>query len=144
MSEKELLDDKFLKALIKSDGIKSPSMGFTAAIMSKIPKREVVTRESSRILGKNLTLLIFIIIAFLNIVIFYFIWPYLSVWIPENSPVFFIIDNLTVVVKSHLMTIIQRSTTISLLIVIALGSITIIGKEEIVELFQRASRKTAS
>jgi len=144
MSEKELLDDKFLKALIKSDGIKSPSMDFTAAIMSKIPKRETIATESSRLMGKNLTLSIFIIIAFLNLVVFYFVWPYLSVWIPENSPIYFIIDNLKLIVKSHLLTIIQRSTTISLLIVIALGSITIIGKEEIIDLFQKGSRKTAS
>ena len=144
MSEKEILDDKFLKALIKSDGIKSPSRDFTKNIMARIPKREVITKESSRIIGKNLTLFIFILIGLLNSIILYFIWPYLSVWIPENSFYLFVFENVKVLIKSHLMTIIHRSTTISLLLIITLGSITIIGKEEIVELFHKTKRKMAS
>jgi len=144
MSEKEILDDRFLKALIKSDGIKSPSRDFTKNIMARIPKREVIAKESTRIVGKNLTLSIFILIGLLNIIILYFVWPYLSVWIPENSFFLFVLDNLKILVKSHMMTIIHRSTTISLLLTITLGSITIIGKEEIIEMFQKTNRKAAS
>ncbi len=144
MSEKEILDDRFLKALIKSDGIKSPSRDFTKNIMARIPKREVIAKESTRIVGKNLTLSIFILIGLLNIIILYFVWPYLSVWIPENSFFLFVLDNLKILIKSHMMTIIHRSTTISLLLTITLGSITIIGKEEIIEMFQKTNRKAAS
>lgn len=144
MSEKEILDDKFLKALIISDGIKSPSLDFTANIMARLPKREAIAIESSRIIGKNLTLSIFIIVGLLNSMILYFLWPYLSIWIPENSFILFILENLKILVKSHMMTIIHRSTTISLLLIITLGSITIIGKDEIIDLFHRTNKKAAS
>jgi hypothetical protein len=144
MSEKEILDDRFLKALIKSDGIKSPSRDFTKNIMARIPKREVIAKESSRIIGKNLTLSIFMLIGLLNAIILYFVWPYLSVWIPENSFFLFVLDNIKILIKSHMMTVIHRSTTISLLLIITLGSITIIGKDEIIDLFQKTNRKAAS
>jgi len=144
MSKQDKMDDLFLEALIKSDGIKSPSFNFTAKIMAKIPSREIVVEESSRIIGKNITLLIFIIIGIANMALIYFIWPYLSVWIPENSFLMFIINNIEVFIRSYVMTIIQRSATISLLLVIGLGSITIIGKEEIVETYHRYTGRAAS
>ncbi len=144
MNEKEKIDDQFLKALIKSDGIKSPSFNFTANIMAKIPGRDVVVKESSRLIGKNLTLLIFLLVGIINIVLIYFIWPYLTVWIPENSFLMFLIDNIQLFVRSYVMTVIQRSATVSLLIVIALGSIIIIGREEILETYHRFTNRTAS
>lgn len=144
MNGQDKIDDLFLKALIKSDGIKSPSFNFTAKIMARIPSREIVVEESSRLIGKNLTLLIFILVGIANMVLLYFVWPYLSILIPENSFLMFIIDSMEAFIRSYVMTIIQRSTTISLLLVIGLGSITIIGKEEILETYHRYTGRAAS
>ncbi len=144
MNQQEKIDDQFLKALIKSDGIKSPSFNFTAKIMAKIPTGEVIVEESSRLIGKNLTLLIFVLVGIANAVLLYFIWPYLSIWIPENGFLMFLIENTQLFVRSYFMTVIQGSATISLLLVIALGSITLIGREEIIETFQRFTKRMAS
>ena len=144
MNEKDKIDDQFLQALIKSDGIQSPSFNFTAKIMAKIPSREVVVEESSRLIGKNLTLLIFILVGIANAALLYFLWPYLSVWIPENSFLMFMVENIQLAVRSHIMTVIQRSATVSLLLVIILGTITIIGREEILETFHRFTKRTTS
>jgi len=144
MTEIEKIDDKFLQALIKTDGIRSPSFNFTNAVMARIPKKEVVVEESTRLIGKNLTLLIFVLIGILNIALIYFLWPYISVWIPENSFVLFIIENIKLFARSYVLTLVQRSATISLLLVITLGSITIIGKEEIQETFSKFTKRTAS
>ena len=144
MSERDKIDDKFLQALIKSDGIKSPSFNFTAKIMAKIPGKEIVVEESSRLIGRNLTLLIFILIGIVNAVLLYFLWPYLSVWIPENGFLMFMLDNIQLAIRSHVLTVIQKSATISLLLVIILGSITIIGREEILESFHRFTKRTVS
>lgn len=144
MNELDIKDDQFLKALIKSDGIKSPSFNFTAKVMAKIPNRDIVIEESSRLLGRNLTLLIFLLVAIINVILIYLIWPYLSVWIPENSFVMFLLENVKLFVESYITTIIHRSATISLLIIIALGSITIIGREEIIETYHRFTKRAAS
>ena len=144
MNEIDKIDDQFLQALIKSDGIKSPSFNFTAKIMEKIPTHEVVVDESSRLIGKNLILLIFILVGIANAVLLYFLWPYFSVWIPENGFILFMLENIQLAVRSHIMTVIQRSATVSLLLVIVLGSITILGREEILETFHRFTKRTVS
>jgi len=141
MNERDKIDDLFLKALIKNDGIRTPSNNFTANIMAKIPAREVVIQESSRLFGKNLTLFIFLLVGIINVIVLYFIWPYLSVWIPENSFAMFIIENITIFLRSYISNLVNLSATLSLLFVIIIGSITIFGKDEIVSNVQRFSKR---
>lgn len=141
MNEKEKnteqLEDLFLQALIRNDGLKVPSRNFTANVMSKLPKKQVVVEESSKFIGRNLTLLIFILVGIINMLILYFVWPYISVWIPENSLVDIIISSLLIFIKEYAGRIFNQSATISLLFIIGFGIFIIVGKDE----FQRGLSK---
>jgi cation transport ATPase len=134
-------DDEFLKSLITSDGLESPSVTFTEKLMAKILQPKTVVQESSRLIGKNFTLIIFLLVGLANILLFYFIWPYLTVWMPENSFFVFAVTNIKIFVQSHLISLMQRSASLSLLIIIGLGTITIFGKDEIFQSFQKITRR---
>jgi len=135
--DKEQLEDLFLQALIKNDGLKVPSRNFTSSVMSKLPKKQVVVEESSKFIGRNLTILIFSLVAIINVVVLYLLWPYLSVWIPENSLVTIILDSVTLFIKDYASRIFNQSATVSLLIIIGFGIFILIGREE----FQKAISK---
>lgn len=137
--EIEQVEDLFLKALIKNDGLKVPSKNFTASIMAKLPSPKVVAEESTRFLGRNLTLIIFGIVAVINIIIIYFLWPYFSVWIPENSVIGMVLDNLSALVSGYATRIFHQSITISLLLIIGLGIFVLIGKDSFQHAFQKLS-----
>lgn len=139
--DKEQLEDLFLQALIKNDGLKVPSKNFTAAVMSKLPNRQVVVEESSRFVGKNLTLLIFVLVAIINAVVVYFLWPYFSVWIPENSFVNIIIDSMSLFIKDYASRIFNQSATVSLLFIIGFGVFVLIGKEEFQKIISKFSKR---
>jgi len=142
MKQQEQLHDTFLKSLIKSDGLMKPSYDFTAKLMAKLPFEHKLAQEPSPFIGRNLTLLIFLLVAFINFIVLYLIWPYLSVWLPENSIVLFILDQAELLIRSHFATIINRSATISMVLVIGLGTTTLIGREEITHLFFKQNNKT--
>lgn len=141
MERQDQIEDLFLKALIKNGGLKTPSKDFTTRIMAKIPSTLTVVQESSRLIGKNLTLLIFVLVGIVNLLIIYFVWPYLSIWLPENSLLLFLIESANSFLRTYFVELVSRSATISLLFVIALGSITILGKDEIMNKFQRFGKK---
>lgn len=139
--DKEQIEDLFLKALIKNDGLKVPSRNFTASVISKLPKKQVVVDESSRFVGKNLTLLIFVLVAIINVLVLYFLWPYFSVWIPENSFVNIILDSIGLFVKDYASRIFNQSATLSLLFIIGFGIFVLIGKEEFYKILNKFSKR---
>lgn len=141
MEQQDHIEDLFLKALIKNGGLKTPSKDFTARIMAKIPNTKIVAQESSRLIGKNLTLFIFALVGIINLLIIYFVWPYLSIWLPENSLLLFLLENANTFLRTYFLELVSRSATVSLLIVIGLGSITILGRDEILNRIQSFKKK---
>lgn len=139
--EKEQLEDLFLQALIKNDGLKVPSRNFTASVMSKLPKKQIVVEESSKFIGRNLTILIFSLVAIINIVVVYFLWPYFSVWIPENSIVTLVLDSVKLFILDYAGRIFNQSATLSLLLIIGFGVFFLIGKDEFQKVFNKFSKK---
>jgi len=141
MNDLNNIDDKFLKSLIASDGLESPSATFTENIMARIPEPKAVVQESSRLIGKNFTLIIFFLVGLANILLFYFIWPYLTVWMPENSFFVFAVTNIKIFIQSHMISVMQRSASLTLLIIISLGTITIFGKDELFQSLQKITKR---
>jgi len=138
---KEELEDLFLQALIRNDGLKVPSKNFTATVMSKLPKKQVVVEESSKFIGKNLTLIIFGLVAVINIAILYFVWPYLSVWIPENSFVNIILDSVSIFIREYASRLFNQSATVSLLFIIGFGIFVLIGKDEFQKIYNKFTKR---
>jgi hypothetical protein len=139
--EQQELEDLFLQALIRNDGLKVPSRNFTASVMAKLPKKQLVIEESSKFIGKNLTILIFVMVAIINIVVLYFLWPYFSLLIPENSFVNIIIDSASVFVGEYANKIFNQSATVSLLVIIGFGIFVLLGREESQKLIGKFSKK---
>ncbi len=135
------VEDLFLKALIKNDGLKTPSKDFTALVMSKLPVAEKIVVESSKVIGKNITWLIFGLIALINLLILYFLWPYLSVWIPENSLIAIVLDRANGFVAHYLTSFISRSATLSLLIIIGIGGYFLLENSAIKLGFQKITKR---
>jgi len=138
---KNELEDLFLQALIRNDGLKVPSRNFTANVMSKLPKKQVVVEESSKFIGKNLTIIIFGLVAIINIIVLYFLWPYLTVWIPENSFVNVILDSIMFFIQEYAIRIFNHSATISLILVIGFGLFVLIGKEEFQKIYHKFMKR---
>jgi len=141
MKEQENIEDLFLQALIKNDGLKTPSRDFTSRVMANIPSGKVVVKESSRFIGRNLTLLIFLLIGIINLIVIYFLWPYLSVWIPENSLLTMIIDNASAILGYYAHRIFNQSVTISLLIIIGIGIFVLVGRDEMMDSWNKISKR---
>lgn len=139
--DKEQLEDLFLQALIRNDGLKVPSRNFTAAVMSKLPKKQAVVEESSKFIGRNLTLLIFVLVAILNMVIVYLLWPYFSIWIPENSLVNVILDGISIFIVEYANKLFNQSATVSLLFVIGFGIFFLVGRDEFQKIFNKFSKR---
>lgn len=129
-NEKDHIEDLFLKALIKNDGLKVPSRDFTSKVMAKIPSGKVVIEESSRFMGRNLTLLIFFLVGIINLVVLYFLWPYITVWVPENSMLTLIFDSIILFAKDYASRIFDQSATIALLFIIGFGVFVIVGSRD--------------
>ena len=141
MKEQENISDLFLQALIKNDGLKTPSRDFTSRVMANIPSGKVVVKESSRFIGRNLTLLIFLLIGIINLIVIYFLWPYLSVWIPENSLLTMIIENASTILGYYANRIFNQSVTISLLIIIGIGIFVLVGRDEMMDSWNKISKR---
>ena len=141
MNKDPHIEDLFLKALIKNDGLNTPSRDFTKNIMAKIPTGKVVVEESSRFIGRNLTMFIFFLVGMINLVILYFIWPYLSVWLPENSILAFMLENANNFLSQHISQLFERSATISLLLIIGLGLFIILGRDETMDGLHKLYKK---
>jgi hypothetical protein len=109
--------------------------------MSKLPKKQVVVEESSKFIGRNLTLLIFILVGIINMLILYFVWPYISVWIPENSLVDIIISSLLIFIQDYAGRLFNQSATISLLFIIGFGIFIIVGKDEFQRFLSKFSKR---
>lgn len=141
MNQDPHIEDLFLKALIKNDGLKTPSRDFTKHIMAKIPTGKVVVEESSRFVGRNLTMFIFFLVGVINLVILYFIWPYLSVWLPENSILAFMLENANNFLSQHLSQLFERSATISLLLIIGFGLFILLARDETMDGLHKLYKK---
>lgn len=141
MKENEAIEDLFLQALIRNDGLKTPSRDFTSRVMANIPSGKVVVKESSRFIGKNLTLLIFFLVAIINLIIIYFVWPYLSVWIPENSLLTVVIENTNTFLRHYASQFFNRSATVSLLIIIAFGVFILFGRDEMMNGWNKITKR---
>jgi hypothetical protein len=129
--EKENMDDLFLQALIKNDGLKVPSKSFTKIIMDRLPNKQIVIEESSHFIARNLTLLIFLLIAIINVVIVYFLWPYISIWLPENNFINIILDSISFFARDYISRIIEQSATVSLLFIIGIGGFVLLGGDAV-------------
>lgn len=141
MNQDPHIEDLFLKALIKNDGLKTPSRDFTKNIMAKIPTGKVVVEESSRFVGRNLTMFIFFLVGVINLVILYFIWPYLSVWLPENSILAFMLENANNFLSQHISQLFERSATISLLLIIGFGLFILLARDETMDGLHKLYKK---
>lgn len=141
MKKQNNIEDSFLQSLIKSDGLSKPSWDFTNKLMARLPIKNVEIEESSSLIGRNITLFIFILIGFINLLTIYLLWPYLSVWLPENSILLFIIDQANTLLHTYVTALFNRSATISLLLVIILGVTTIVGKDVINSWFYHSKHK---
>lgn len=141
MKENDHIEDLFLQALIRNDGLKTPSRDFTSKVMAKLPSGKVVVKESSRFIGKNLTLLIFLLIAVINLVIIYLIWPYLSVWLPENSLFALVLANANDFIQLYFDKFIDRSATLSLLIIIGFGVFILFGRDEMMSGWNKITKR---
>jgi hypothetical protein len=135
------VEDLFLKALIKNDGLKTPSKDFTAMVMSRLPKAEKLVVESTKMVGKNITFLIFGLVAIINLIVLFFLWPYLSVWIPDNSLISIILDNANSLITQYALTFFSRSATLGLLIIIATGGYFLLENSVIKPGLQKISRR---
>lgn len=141
MNKRNNIEDAFFQSLIKSDGLLKPSLDFTNKLMARLPIKNIEIQQSSSLIGRNITLFIFVLIGFINLLTIYLLWPYISVWLPENSIFLFIIDQANTLLHSYVTALFNRSATLSLLLVIILGVITIIGKDVINNWFYHSNHK---
>ncbi len=129
--DQSILNDPFLKTLFKEEQLTQPSEKFTANIMAKLKqKQQIVIDSSLNTVGKKVTYLIFGLIALLNLSLIYFIWPYLSVWLPEEGILSYLLDNLNVVFINYAQHIFSRTFSLSLLFIIVLSSISLFGMDD--------------
>jgi hypothetical protein len=120
--------DLFLKSLFSENHLMSPSLGFTAGILAKIHQKASIPSESVvSTAGKNITFLIFILIALINLILVNVVWPYVSVWLPEEGILRYLLENLNTLVLDYALGFISSTFTFSLLFIIALASFSLFG-----------------
>jgi hypothetical protein len=130
-TDQSVLNDPFLKTLFKEEQLAQPSENFTANIMAKLKqKQQIVIDGSLNAVGKKITYLIFGLIALLNVSLLYLIWPYLSVWLPEEGILSYLLDNLNNVLINYAQHIFSRTFSLSLLFIIVLSSISLFGMDD--------------
>jgi len=124
----EVEQDNFLKSLFNEDCIMSPSLNFTANIMVKIQAKEsAIITPAINTVGKKVTFLIFGLIALINLTIVFILWPYVSVWLPEEGLFRYLLENLNSVVSDYILRIFMRTVSFSLIFIIILGSFSLLG-----------------
>lgn len=135
--------DTFLKSLFNEDYLLSPSLNFTANIMANIQEKEsLAVNPSVSTVGKKVTFLIFGLIALINLAVVFFVWPYVSVWLPEEGIIRYLLDNMNTVFLDYLIRIFSRTFSLSLIFIIALASFSLFGIDDILRKRFRAFQNT--
>ena len=100
-----------------------------------------MVQESSRFIWKNLTIFIFFLIAIINLIIVYLLWPYLSVWLPENSLFAVVVDNANTFIRHYVSQFMDRSATIFLLVIIAISLFVLLGRDEMLNGWNKITKR---
>ena len=123
--------DTFLKSLFNEDYLLSPSLNFTANIMASVQQKEsLVIDPSVSAVGKKVTFLIFGLIALINLTLIFIIWPYISVWLPEEGIVRYLLENMNTVFLDYVIRIFTRTFSFSLIFIIALAAFSLFGVDD--------------
>ena len=123
--------DTFLKSLFNEDYLMSPSLNFTANIMAVVQQKESLALDPSvSAVGKKVTFLIFGLIALINITLVFIIWPYISVLLPEEGIIRYLLENMNTVFLDYVFRIFTRTFSLSLIFIIALASFSLFGIDD--------------
>lgn len=123
--------DAFLKSLFNEDSLMAPSLNFTSNILEAIKKKEsFATGQEVSPVGKKVTFLIFGLIGLINLVVVFIIWPYVSVWLPEEGILRYLLENVNSVFLDFVVSIFSRTFSFSLLFIIALASFSLFGVDD--------------
>lgn len=122
--------DTFLKSLFNEDYLMAPSLNFTANIMANILQKEGSVVEPVSTVGKKVTFLIFGLIALINLIVVFIIWPYASVWLPEEGIIRYLLENMNTVVLDYIIRIFSRTFSFSLIFIIALALFSLFGIDD--------------
>lgn len=123
--------DTFLKSLFNEDHLLSPSLNFTANIMANVQQKESLALDPSvSAVGKKVTFLIFGLIALINLAVVFIIWPYISVWLPEEGIVRYLLENMNTVFLDYVIRIFSRTFSFSLIFIIALAAFSLFGIDD--------------
>lgn len=124
--------DTFLKSLFNEDYLLSPSLNFTANIMASVQQKEsLAVNPSVSTVGKKVTFLIFGLIALINLALVFIVWPYVSVWLPEEGIIRYLLENMNTVFIDYVIRIFSRTFSFSLIFIIALASFSLFGIDDI-------------
>jgi len=138
-----LEQDTFLKSLFNEDYLLSPSLNFTANIMASVQQKESLALDPGvSAVGKKVTFLIFGLIALINLAVVFIIWPYISVWLPEEGIVRYLLENMNTVFLDYVIRIFTRTFSFSLLFIIALASFSLFGIDDFLRKRFRISQNT--
>ena len=136
--------DSFLRSLFNEDSLMSPSMNFTANVMASIQKKESNSSEPSvSAVGKNVTFLIFGLVALINLAVLYVAWPYVSVWLPEEGILRYLLENMNSLFLDYVIRIFSRTFSFSLIFIIALALFSLFGVDDFLRNRLRIFRKTS-
>jgi len=136
--------DSFLRSLFNEDSLMSPSMNFTANVMASIQKKEINSSEPSvSAVGKNVTFLIFGLVALINLAVLFVAWPYVSVWLPEEGILRYLLENMNSLFLDYVIRIFSRTFSFSLIFIIALALFSLFGVDDFLRNRLRIFRKTS-
>jgi len=123
--------DTFLKSLFNEGFLMSPSLNFSANVLASIQQKESLALDSSvSTVGKNVTFLIFGLIALINLVVVFIVWPYVSVWLPEEGLFRYLLENMNSLFLDYVLSIFTRTFSFSLIFIIALASFSLFGVDD--------------
>lgn len=123
--------DTFLKSLFNENHLLSPSLNFTANIMASVQQKESLAIDPNvSTVGKNVTFLIFGLIALINLAVVFIVWPYVSVWLPEEGIVRYLLENMNTVFLDYVFRIFTRTFSFSLIFIIAIALFSLFGIDD--------------
>lgn len=123
--------DHFLKSLFNENCLMSPSMNFTPNIMALIQEKAGVGIEAPvNKVGKNVTFLIFGLIALINLTLVYIIWPYVSVWLPEEGILYFLLENMNGAFFDFFIRIFTHTFSFTVIFILTLASFSFFGVDD--------------
>ncbi len=136
--------DTFLKSLFNENHLMSPSLNFTTNIMAAIQQKDSLAFDSGiNTVGKNVTFLIFGLIALINLTVVFIIWPYVSVWLPEEGLFRYMLENINTVFLDYVVRIFSRTISFSLIFIIALASFSLFGVDNFLKKRFRIPQNTS-